>query len=192
MAKLGINEILEGGGGSGEFFTLKNDKESAVVRMLYKGEDELESFSVHEVMINGKKRFVDCLGTVDCPLCLANNPIKKKLFIQLIDDRDGKLKVWQRGRNEAIKLQAIINKYGSLFNRKFEIERHGKPNDARTEYMFFALDKDDVDFDSLPSKIELVGPDKLILTKTHDEMEALLRGETAEVVRPRETNRDIF
>ena len=35
----------------------------------------------------------------DCPLCKAGNKTQEKLFIQLYDEDDGKIKVWERGKN---------------------------------------------------------------------------------------------
>ena len=50
-----------GGNGGGGFFSLKNDGDIGRVRFMYSGIDDVEGFSVHEVQVDGKKRYVNCL-----------------------------------------------------------------------------------------------------------------------------------
>ena len=59
MAKININQSGKYSGGEGaEFFSLKDDGDTARVRLLYDQEDgsDLDYFLVHQVEINGKKR----------------------------------------------------------------------------------------------------------------------------------------
>lgn len=205
MARLTINYVEEnfkGNGESNEFFTLKNDRDTAVVRFLYedpKGED-LDLYAVHEVEIAGKKRYVDCLQNASCELCKSGNIARPKLFLQLLDTRDGKVKTWERGKAFVKKIDGIINKYGSLVNREFEIERQGKAGDKKTEYAIYPLDKDGKHLEDFPEKQELLGT--FILEKTPAEMIDLLNGvvaptgtsqiEQQPMQRRRRTEEDVF
>lgn len=172
-----IDEISSGGGNS--FFTLKNDMDTAVVRFLYETEDELDIYAVHEVELDGKKRYVECIGVGDdpkpCPLCEAGNYRRVKMFLQVVED--GEVKTWERGKKFVPKIIGLFNKYGKdrngkytggLVNREYEIERHGKPGDTQTTYEIYALDKDDKKVEDFPEKQELLGT--FILQKNAEEM----------------------
>lgn len=157
-------------GGAG-FFGLKNDKDSAKVRFLHSDVDSLDIVIVHAVDMSGKKRWISCLEE-DCPLCKAGNPKVLKIFLQLEDLRDGKRKVWERGKVIIPQIVGYINKYGDLNNRIYEIERHGKSGDNKTTYQFYPSDKDNTP--STIQKEELIGKDKFVLELDYDEMTQLV------------------
>ena len=50
-----------GGQGAGSFFRLKNDKDTARVRFMYHGIDDIYGYAVHRVEVEGKQRYVACL-----------------------------------------------------------------------------------------------------------------------------------
>lgn len=181
MGRLNAKRALEDYKNSNnDFFKLKNDMDVATVRFLYDNEDDLDIYAVHEIMINGKKRYVECLQTGDCLFCIdsAENKdikVKVKFFLQLEDD-DGKVGTWERGQKFIPKILGMFNKYGPLCNRLYEIERHGKARDTNTTYELYALDKDDSILADLPEKQELLG--EFILQWNADKMDAYLNGET--------------
>ena len=180
-------------GKQGAFFSLANDKDSAVVRFLIGSELKAEKdwFIVHQVEIEGVKRWVQCSEEHDCPLCLSGNKPQLKLFLQLVDARDNLLKTWERGNTFIPKIQGLMNKYGDLWERKFEIERHGKKGDMKTIYEVYPLDKDTPNRDELPEKQNLLGT--LILQKSHGEMRQMISGEPTEELKPRGREpRDVF
>ena len=121
MAKISINKSGQyQQNGNSEFFTLKDDGDTARVRFLYSdpnGED-IDYFLVHEVEIDGKRRYVSCnaiddegrMHTEDCPLCKSGNKPKEKLFLQLFDEDDQKLKIWERGKNFVAKIITYLNR----------------------------------------------------------------------------------
>lgn len=154
-----------------DFFSLKNDMDTATVRFLYDDIGDLDIYFVHEVMINGKKRWIECLEK-DCPLCKAGNTPKIKMFIQLLDLRDNKIKTWERGPKFIPKMQGLFKKYGPISNRPYDVERHGKPKESDTTYELYALDKDDKTVKDLGEKQELEG--EFILLKTDEEMQELV------------------
>lgn len=170
-------------GGSSEFFRLVDDKDSAVVRFLYNGEEDLDWFVVHRVEIDGKQRYVQCTEGPDCPLCASGNRPTVRLFLQLIDYSDGqKLKLWDRGKTTITDILGLIDKYASdkpFYKRRFEIVRHGKKGDTSTSYQFFPLDLepiDDITEHDLPEKQQLLGKDGYVLKLTLQEMKQVVDG----------------
>jgi len=182
----------------GGYFSLKNNNDNATVRFLYDVTDasklegkDLDAYVVHQVEIGGKRRYVKCLETGDCPLCKSGNKPQLKIFLQLFDYEDEKVKIWERGASFISTMIGLINNYGALSERKIKVERHGVKGDTGTTYQMYALDKDGgklADFD----KQELLG--KFIFTKTKEEMVSFLNGETPAKTEPRtqQGNADVF
>lgn len=140
------------GGMANEFFSLKDDKDSAVIRFLYDipkdfneeslSLEELDCYPVHEIEMAGKRRMKLCTEDSTCTECNSGNQPMLKIFIQVHDTRDGKNKIWERGRKYIPTILGLIKKYGSLVERPFEIERMGKKGDTQTTYQVYPLDKD--------------------------------------------------
>lgn len=171
--------------GNNDFFFLADDGDVASVRMLYDQPDgsDMDYYLVHEVEIDGKKRYVACnalsedgnsLHTEDCPLCQAGYKRLEKLFIQLYIPEEDAVKTWDRGRNFVQKIQTYINRYGSLVNYPIEIERKGKAGDSNTTYELFVMENDGCTLEDFPEKQELLGT--FILEVTAEEMESMLDG----------------
>jgi hypothetical protein len=168
-------------GSQAGFFHLANDKDSAVVRFLYKGEEDLDWYIVHRVQIGDKKRYVQCTEEQDCPLCVAGNKPKVRLFVQLVDYSDGEqLKVWDRGKTTISNILGLIDKYidkEPFWKRRFEIERHGKKGDTSTTYMYFPIDVEKMDeelaVEDLPEKQELLAENGFVLKKNIEDMKKI-------------------
>lgn len=185
MAKISLqNAGKYSTGGSNDFFTLQDDGDVARVRFLYEdpeGED-VDYYVVHEVEIDGKKRYVACLaiddeGQVhpeDCPLCQAGYKRVEKLFLQLYVEDEDKVKTWDRGKTFVPKILTYINRYGSLVSQPIEIERRGKKGDTNTTYELFPLEKDNATLDQFPEKQQLLGT--FILDLGIEECEQVLDG----------------
>lgn len=174
-----LKKFEEEQGKSFEYFSLKDDKDTAVVRFLYDSLEELDWYVVHEVQINGKKRWLKCTEDEVCPQCRAAQKPKLKLFLQLEDDRDpGVLKIWERGQNFIPKMVGLLERYGTLIDRKVEVERDGKAGDKRTKYHLYPLDaEEDFDIEDITiEKIDLVGENGFILEKSIEDMERILSG----------------
>ena len=167
-----------------EFFTLKDDGDTARVRFLYEDPDgnDIDYFLVHEVEIDGKRRYVSCnavddegrMHPEDCPLCKSGNKPKEKLFLQLYDEDDQKLKIWERGKNFVGKIVTYLNRYGALVEQPFDIERRGKKGDTNTTYEMFPLTKDGKTLDDFPEKQHLEGT--YIIKVTKQEMYDIIDG----------------
>ena len=167
-----------GGQGGAGFFQLKNDKDVALVRFLYDSADDVEGYAVHEVEIDGKKRYVNCIREYnqpidDCPFCRERKPQFAKLWIPLFNEDEGKVQVWERGKKFFSKISGICARTkGSIVQHTFEIERNGKAGDQQTTYEIYPTsDVDDVTLDDYEMPQILGG---LVLDKTAEDMEYFL------------------
>jgi hypothetical protein len=168
-----IKKYLKKYGSSGvDYFTLKNDGDSAKVRFLHTNDEDLNLALVHETEVEDKKKYVECLEE-DCPFCEAYGRPQLKLFLFLYDHDDEKTKVWERGPTMVDFMLGFIDKYGDLNTRDYEVKRHGKPKDPKTTYQLFAedrgplMDKKDQEIE-LPERPKLYG--RFLLQMDKDKM----------------------
>lgn len=167
-----------------EFFTLAEDGDIARVRFLYQEEDgsDVDYFLVHEVEVEGKKRYAACLALDDngslhpenCPLCKSGSKRIEKLFLQVYDEETDVVKTWDRGKMFVPKITTYIKRYGSLVAQPIEIERKGKKGDTNTTYEMFPLERDGKTLEDFPEKQNLLG--SFILDLTPEECEDVLDG----------------
>ena len=171
-----------GQGGSG-YFSLKDDRDTAVVRFLYNSPDDVEGYAVHEVEIDGRKRYVNCLREYnqpidDCPFCKARKYQTAKLFIPLYNEDAKKVQVWERGKKFFGKLSSVLSRCDAdpICSQTFEIERNGKKGDTQTTYEIYQTrDKaDDMTLEDFDTP-QILG--RLILDKSADDMEFYLENE---------------
>ena len=163
------------------FFSLKNDGDSARVRFLYETMNDVKGYCVHRVSVGGNKfRWVNCLrqqygDPMDaCPMCCSPNnddkKLHKKVWIPVYVEDTGKICLWDRGINFLQKtLYPLMVEKGQPFcGNTFLVERHGEANSMDTWYEIIADGVDDTrldDFDSIPT------PTELILNKSYEELE---------------------
>lgn len=176
MARFNASEAGNyGGQGGAGFFRLANDGDVARVRFMYNSINDVEGMSVHQVDINDKKRYVNCLreykDPVDkCPFCREHYPVFAKLFVPIYDIEEDKVKIWERGKKFFNKISTLCSRYGKLVEKEFEIERCGKAGDTNTTYEIFPLDDSEpVSMEDLPEI-----PDdfsRFVLDKSADDME---------------------
>lgn len=172
-----------GASGSNSYFSLKNDGDVARVRFMYNDMDDVEGYAVHQVEIDGKKRYVNCLRDYNepkskCPFCEAGSRQIAKLFIPLYDEDDEEIKIWERGKNFFAKISSLCARYSKdapLVAHIFEIERHGKPHDTQTSYEIFETGSDNTRVEDLGEFPEILGT--IILDKTADDMRYYLDNE---------------
>ena len=169
-----------GGQGGGGYFGLKNDKDVATVRFMYNSMDDVEGYAVHEVEIDGRKRWVNCLRDYnqpkdDCPFCKAGRFQTAKLFIPLYNVDEDKCQVWERGKKFFSKISSICARYATkepLVSHTFEIERNGQSGDMQTTYEIYETGNDNTTLDDLPDRLDILG--NVVLDKTADEMQYYL------------------
>lgn len=168
-----------GNSGGSNFFQLKEDKETAKVRFMYRGIDDVEGLSVHQVKIGDKERYVNCLreysDPIDmCPLCKANYKTIAKLFVPLYDETTGNTLVWERGKKFFGQISGLCERYPNLVSYVCEIVRNGKPKDTNTTYTIYpAPQADSTTLDDLPEPVNVMGG--IVLDKTADDMDYYLR-----------------
>jgi len=167
------------------YFSLKNHKDTAKVRVLANTIEDLRPCVVHEISMefNGKKytKYVNCLREYSdpydmCPFCANGNKQLIKFFIPVYDERDGKTKVWIRHKSFEEKLSSFMSRYareGSIAGLPIEIERNGQPGDTKTAYELYPMGQNDGktvrDFPDAP---KIIGG--AIYDKNADELRAYL------------------
>lgn len=162
---------------NGEWFSLKDNGDVARVQFMIDKYEDIDVFACHKVKIGDKERYVDCLRTYDepidkCPFCAAGIPVKPVRFVVMYQHDDGKVKIWERGKQFIGKLQSLCNRYSPLSDYVFEIERVGKAGSKDTRYEIYPMDRvEPMDLTEI-EKPELLGG--LILDKTAEEMEIFL------------------
>lgn len=166
-----------GGHGGAGYFSLKNDKDVAQVRFMYDSIDDVEGYAVHEVTIDDKKRYVNCLKEYNepkdkCPFCAANKFTTAKLFIPIYNIDLDRVQVWERGKKFISKISSICARYPNVVSHKFEIERNGQKGDTSTTYEIYEIGKDDTTLQDLPEPNPILGT--LVLDKSADDMEFYL------------------
>ena len=178
MARFKADEVDHyGGSGGAGYFSLKNDKDVARVRFMYNGMDDVEGFAVHEIKIDEKKRYVNCLREYNqpldaCPFCRAKMFSAAKLFIPLYNIDEEKVQVWERGKKFFPKISSICARYPQVVSHVFEIERNGKKGDTSTTYEIYEVDKDDTRMEDLPEVGDILGT--VVLDKSPEDMEFFL------------------
>ena len=179
MAKFGVNDADKyGGQGGGGYFSLKNDRDTATVRFLIDGIEDVSGYAVHEVDVNGKKRYVNCLRDYGqpmdvCPCCARSMPVQVKYFIPLFNLKENRIQTWERGKKFGQQIASYCSRYPHLVSHKFDIERQGEAGSTQTQYQIFEVGQDDTsikDFDNIPDPLGTI-----ILNKTADELEGFMR-----------------
>lgn len=174
MARFRADEVDHyGGQGGAGYFSLKNDKDIARVRFMYNGMDDVEGYAVHQVEVDGKKRYVNCLRAYNepldkCPFCAAKKFQTAKLFIPLYNIDEDKVQIWERGKKFFSKISSLCARYSNLVSHEFEIERNGKKGETTTTYEIYEVSKDDTTLDDLPDLPKIIGG--LVLDKSEEDM----------------------
>lgn len=178
MARFSADEVDRyGGQGGAGYFSLKNDKDLAQVRFMYDSIDDVIGYAVHEVEIDGRKRYVNCPREYNepidkCPFCAAKKFQQAKLFIPLYNVNEQKIQIWERGKKFFAKISSLCTRYPNLVSHIFEIERNGKKGETSTTYEIYEVDHDDTKLTDLPEVPEILGG--LVLDKSADDMEFYL------------------
>lgn len=176
MAKFNASQDLDKYSNNGKYFSLKNDGDSKVVRILYNTAADMDGYNVHSVEVNGFNTDVNCLrGYTDelavCPLCEAKKKTFVRFYVPIYDEETGETCIWKRGQNFYSQLSELSLSCNPLISYPITIERHGKAGDMATTYeMYSDSDNDGTTFDDLgvtmPDPIEMGA----LLDKTYEEL----------------------
>lgn len=150
MSQIRFDQINNNEGNDGNFrvgfFSLKNDGDEAIVRIMHDSTDTFDIVTTHPVQIGNKYRRVNCIRDPrdpldNCPLCKSGSKIQQRLYIHLIQyvkDDQGNIvpqgKVWERAASYAVTLKNLIDEYGPLSNCIFKIRRNGEAGSMQTTY----------------------------------------------------------
>ena len=177
MAEFSMSEADNyGGNGGGSFFTLKDDKDKARVRFLYRGVEDVKGYACHKVAVGDKDRYVNCLRAYNepldkCPFCAAQLKVTPRLFLSLYNEDAGEVQVWERSKSYFQRLASLSSRYNPLHNEIIEIERSGKKGDMHTTYEFYPIENEPVNLDDF----EITNPlGTIILDKTAEDMNVYL------------------
>lgn len=177
MSRFSFSEAENYGAQKSNYFSLKDDGDTAKIRFLINNINDLQGVAVHEVQVGDKKIDVECLRAYNepienCPLCAANYKQNAKLFIPIYDEGSKESKIWTRGRTFFNKLSSLCARYNPLVSTSFEIERIGKKGDTNTTYETYPGNTDNARIEDFP---EINAEGICFQTKTYEELEHYLK-----------------
>lgn len=174
MATFNFNEVDNyASSGRTNYFSLKNDKDTAKVRFLYSTIDDVRGYAVYRVKVGDRERYVNSLRAYNDPIekdpfAMAGYPVVAKMFIPVYNIDAGEVQLWERGRTFFSRIASMASRYNPLYSQIIEIERNGAKGDTRTDYAMYPIEKSDFDIDS----VDIPNPlGTIILDKTFEEME---------------------
>ena len=182
MGRFNYQDSDNYGNSSSNFFSLKDDGDVARVRFMYNDLKDVVGYAVHEIEVDGNKRYVNCLRSYNepkskCPCCANDYMQKAKIYVPLYNVDTKEVQLWERGKKFLGKLQSICTRYARqdspLVNHVFEIERNGKKGDTQTTYEIYEVGSDGTTLQDLPEVIEPLG--NVILDKSYDELDSYVR-----------------
>lgn len=182
MGRFNYQDSDNYGNSSSNFFSLKDDGDVARVRFMYNDLKDVVGYAVHEIEVDGNKRYVNCLRSYNepkskCPCCANDYMQKAKIYVPLYNVDTKEVQLWERGKKFLGKLQSICTRYARqdspLVNHIFEIERNGKKGDQQTTYEVYEVGSDNTTLEDLPEVIEPLG--NVILDKSYDELDSYVR-----------------
>lgn len=149
MAKINFDQISSNdnsGTFSVGFFSLKNDGDEAVVRIMHDDTSSFDLVTTHPIQVGNKYRRVNCIRDPhdpmdNCPLCKSGAKIQQRFYIHLIQyvkDENGNVvpqaKIWERSASYAVTIKNLIDEYGPLSDCIFKIRRSGEAGSMNTTY----------------------------------------------------------
>lgn len=186
-----INKYDNGGNNSnntrGGWFQLKDDGDTATVRLLHRGMVGTETgtgepmydfpiYEIHKLDVDGsgKQRTVLCKGE-QCEVCKSGNKPMLRAFFQMVNldekDTDKQVQLWERGLADIKQMLGLTSEYGDLTQRDIKIKRSGARGNMKTTYQYFPKDRSERE---IPAPQNLVG--SLILDLEKDEQILAIEG----------------
>lgn len=149
MAKISFEEaqsnVNSNSSGIG-FFSLADDGDEAIVRILHDSTDSFDIVTVHDIQVGDKRKKIDCLRTLrdpldKCPFCNAGMKTSQRFYIHLLEyqkDESGNIvvlpRIWERSIQYATTIKNLMDEYGPLSDCVFKIRRNGAKGDLHTTY----------------------------------------------------------
>lgn len=128
------------------YFSLKNDKDFAIVRFMESNVSDFKLLTCHDVQINNRYRKLNCIRNANdpidmCPACKANMRATTRYFAKMLmytpNEQGGidvKPVIWERSLKYASQVRDLIMNYGDLTKCLFKITRNGAAGDMNTNY----------------------------------------------------------
>lgn len=180
----------EQGSGNGiGFFSLKNDGDEAIVRIMHDSPEDYDILSVHPIKVGDKYTKVECIDGVhgnSCPMCQAKTKLQYRFFVHMIQytkDEQGNIVskpvVWDRSAKDmATKLNSMLQEYGPLSDCIFKVRRNGKAGDMQTTYEIMFANPNVYRADLYPKDCEVFkdysASGRQVMLKTAEEMNVFL------------------
>lgn len=176
MARFNFEDADNYGAQKNNYFSLKDDRDTAIIRFLYNDINDITGVATHEIEVDGKRIDVECLRAYNepvdnCPLCAAGYKVNAKMFIPVYDENSKESKIWTRGKTFFNKLSGLCMRHKPLVATPFEIERHGKKGDTSTSYELYPMTADNAKIEDFP-EIEAEGV--AFQSKTFEELNYFL------------------
>lgn len=129
------------------FFQIKNDGESAIVRFVEDEPEKYDIIALHTIQEGTKFKKISCLRQpyepiANCPLCESDNKVLNRVFVKLIQyvEENGKITpkfcIWERPAQFVKTLGSYRQEYGELLNNVFKIVRHGSGKSTTYEILY--------------------------------------------------------
>lgn len=130
--------------GYDNYFTLRNDGDSADVIFLYRGTSDVLVADAHYIKSNDYTGYVHCCGR-GCPACGKGISVRNKLFVPMYNINNDRIEFWDRSMFFENQLnQDVFNRYSNPSEYVFRITRHGVARDVNTSYEIRAVGKNDM------------------------------------------------
>lgn len=146
--------------GYDNYFTLRNDGDSADVVFLYRSTSDVLVADAHYIKSSDYTGYVHCCGR-GCPACGKGISVRNKLFVPLYNINTNRIEFWDRSMFFENQLQQdVFSKYPNPSEFVFKITRHGQARDVNTSYEITAVGRNDVfPYDVILSKFNTKVPD---------------------------------
>lgn len=146
--------------GYDNYFSLRNDGDSADVIFLYRNTSDVLVADAHYIKSNDYTGYVHCCGR-GCPACGKGISVRNKLFIPMYNFNTSRIEFWDRNMFFENQLnQDVFGKFPNPSEFVFRITRHGQARDVNTTYQIQAIGKNDtMPYDVVMSKFNTKVPD---------------------------------
>lgn len=180
-----IEQYKSGSGRKTGFFKLVDNGDTARIRLLYNGAEDIEAFVVHRVKVGDWDRPVNCLledgaPLDDCPFCREKIAKMARVYIPLYNEDADQVQTWERPNSFYGKLSGLCARYPNIVSQAFDVERRGAKGYQKTDYDFYPIGQPDGT--TIEDILEDCGLDEMpkvlgvsVLDKNADEMEYYLK-----------------
>lgn len=130
-----------------DFFSIKEDGGSAIVRFMESDPNDYEIIALHNVKDGQKFKKISCIRNPydpidNCPLCSDGNKVQYRFFVKLLkyENENGEIVtkscVWERPMAFAEKLNSLVEEYGDLKDNLFRVVKHGSGRDTTYDVLY--------------------------------------------------------